>query len=77
MIVNVSEAKTKLSRLIDRAFMGEEIIIAKNNLPLVDLVPHKQKGPRKLGTLAGAFHVPDDFDEEMSEINSMFYGDDA
>lgn len=75
MIVNVSEAKTNLSRLIDRAFMGEEIVIAKNNLPLVDLVPHKQKGIRKLGTLAGAFNVPDDFDEEVPEINAMFYGD--
>lgn len=75
MIVNVSEAKTNLSKLIDRAFMGEEIVIAKNNLPLVDLIPHKQKGKRKLGTLAGVFTVPDDFDEESPEINAMFYGD--
>ena len=75
MIVNVSEAKTNLSKLIDRAFLGEEIIIAKNNLPLVDLIPHKQKGSRKLGSLAGAFSVPDDFDEEVPEINAMFYGD--
>jgi prevent-host-death family protein len=77
MIVNISEAKTNLSKLIDRAFMGEEVIIAKNNLPLIDLVPHKQKGKRKLGTLAGAFTVPDDFDAEVPEINAMFYGNEA
>jgi prevent-host-death family protein len=77
MIVNVAEAKTNLSRLIDRAFMGEEIVIAKNNLPLVDLIPHKQKGVRKLGALAGAFSVPDDFDAEVTEINAMFYGNEA
>lgn len=77
MIINVSEAKTNLSKLIDRAFMGEEVIIAKNNLPLIDLVPHKQKAKRNLGTLAGVFHVPDNFDEESPEINSMFYGESA
>lgn len=74
MIINVSEAKTNLSKLIDRAFMGEKVVIAKNNLPLVDLVPHKQTGKRKLGTLAGSLTVPDDFDAESSEINEMFYG---
>ncbi len=77
MIVNISEAKTNLSKLIDRAFMGEEVIIAKNNLPLVDLIPHKPKGKRKLGTLAGKFTVPDDFLEEDPDINAMFYGDDG
>ena len=77
MIVNVAEAKTNLSRLIDRAFMGEEVVIAKNNLPLVDLVPHKQKGKRKLGSLVGSFSVPDDFDAEVPEINAMFYGTEA
>lgn len=78
MIVNVSEAKTNLSKLIDRAFMGEKVVIAKNNLPLVDLVPHKPSGKRQLGILAaGQFTVPDDFLDEDAEINSMFYGDDG
>ncbi len=75
MIVNVSEAKTNLSKLIDLAFMGEEVVIAKNNLPLVDLVQHKPKGKRTLGSLAGTFEIPDDFLDEDPEINSMFYGD--
>lgn len=77
MIVNVSEAKAQLSKLIDRAFMGDEVVIAKNNLPLVDLVPHKPKGKRKLGALAGRFTVPDGFLDEDSEINAMFYGDES
>jgi antitoxin (DNA-binding transcriptional repressor) of toxin-antitoxin stability system len=75
MIVNVSEAKTNLSKLIDMAFHGEKIVIAKNNLPLVDLVVHKPTGKRKLGLLKGQFTVPADFLDEDQEINDMFYGE--
>lgn len=75
MIVNVSEAKTHLSKLVEMAFQGEEVIIAKNNLPLVELVRHKPKGRRQLGLLAGRIHIPPDFLEEDDEINAMFYGD--
>jgi len=75
MIVNVSDAKTHLSKLIDMVYHGEEVVIAKNNLPLVDLVIHKPKGKRKLGVLAGKFDLPADFLEEDQEINEMFYGD--
>ena len=53
MVVNVSEAKAQLSRLIDLVYHGESVTIAKNNLPLVDLVPHKVRGRRTLGALAG------------------------
>jgi len=75
MIVNVSKAKTNLSKLIDMAFHGEEVIIAKNNVPLVELVAHRPKPKRKLGLLSGKIKIPDDFMEEDEEINSMFYGD--
>ena len=74
MIINVSEAKTKLCKLIDMAYHGEEVIIAKNNLPLVELVAHKPKAKRKLGLLAGQIDIPDDFMDEDEEINTMFYG---
>ena len=74
MIVNLSKAKAHLSQLVDRAYHGETIVIAKNNLPLTDLVPHKPTGKRKLGLLAGTFSVPDDFFGEDEEINAMFYG---
>jgi len=76
MIVNVSEAKTHLSRYIDMVYHGEEVVIAKNNLPLVDLVIHKPKGKRKLGLLKGRFTVPDSFFAPDHEIDAMFYGDD-
>ena len=75
MIINVSEAKAKLSKLIDMAYHGEKVIIAKNNLPLVELVVHKPKAKRKLGLLAGQINIPDDFMDEDEEINAMFYGD--
>jgi len=75
MIINVSQAKTNLSRLIDMAYHGEEVIIAKNNLPLVELVPHKPKAKRKLGLLAGKINIPDNFLNEDEDINAMFYGD--
>ena len=75
MIVNVSEAKAKLSKLVDMAYHGEEIIIAKNNLPLVKLVSHNPKAKRKLGLLKGQIKIPDDFMDENKEINNMFYGD--
>ena len=39
--------------MIDLVYHGEEVVIVKNNLPLVDLVIHKPKGKRKLGLLAG------------------------
>ena len=74
MIVNISEAKAKLSKLIDMVFHGEKVVIAKNNLPLVDLVIHKPTGKRKLGLLAGKIDIPDDIMEEDAEINKLFYG---
>ena len=43
MIINISEAKANFSKLIEMACHGEEITIAKNNLPLVDLVVHQPK----------------------------------
>ena len=77
MIINVSEAKTNLSKLIDMAYHGEKVIIAKNNLPLVELVIHKPKGKRKLGLLSGKIYIPDDILKEDPVINKMFYGNGA
>jgi len=73
MIVNISEAKANLSKLVTMAYHGEKVVIAKNNLPLVDLVAHKPEGKRKLGLLSGTFTVPDDIMDEDDGINAMFY----
>lgn len=75
-IVNISEAKTNLSKLVALVYKGEKVVIAKNNLPLVDLVIHKPEGKRKLGLLAGKLTVPDDIMDEDEAINEMFYGND-
>lgn len=75
MIVNISEAKANLSKLIDMAYHGEKIVIAKNNLPLVDLVVHKPEEKRCLGILAGKVQIPPDFNAEDLSIDEMFYGD--
>lgn len=77
MIVNISEAKANLSRLINMVCMGEKVVIAKNNLPLVDLVVHKPEGKRTLGLLKGTLKIPDDFMEEDKEIIEMFYGEEG
>jgi len=73
MIVNISEAKTNLSKLIDMVYHGEEVIIAKNNLPIADLVIHKTKGSRKIGLLEGKIDVPDDINYGDKEVEDMFY----
>jgi prevent-host-death family protein len=66
--VNVHAAKSQLSRLLDAAVAGEEVIIAKAGKPIVRLVPVEQKlERRKLGTLAGKLHVPDDFDDPLPD----------
>ena len=74
MIVNISEAKANLSKLVNLVYQGEKVVIAKNNSPLVDLVIHKPEGKRKLGLLKGKLSVPEDIMAEDSSINEMFYG---
>ena len=76
MIANISEAKAHFSQIVERAYHGETVVIAKNGTPLVDLVPHRPSRKRRLGLLAGKFSVPDDFSQESEEVNAMFYGDD-
>jgi len=76
MIVNISEAKANLSKLVNMVHHGEKVVIAKNNLPLVDLVIHQPESKRKLGLLTGKFEVPDDIMSEDPDINEMFYGKD-
>ena len=75
MIVNVSEAKANLSKLITLAFQGEEIIIAKNNLPLVELVIHKPKSKIVFGLLENSDNneAAENICNEDDEVNALFY----
>ncbi|WP_457602553.1 type II toxin-antitoxin system Phd/YefM family antitoxin [Nitratifractor sp.] len=77
MVINVSEAKAKLSQLIEMVYHGEKVTIAKNNLPIVDLVPHEPTKKRKLGLARGKVHYDEDIMAEDKEIESMFYGEDS
>lgn len=72
-VVNVQEAKTHLSRLIDAAVDGEEIILGKHGKPMARLLSFlAPTEPRRLGGLEGKIHIAPDFDEEDESINAMF-----
>jgi prevent-host-death family protein len=75
--VNIHEAKTHLSRLVDAAARGEPFIIAKAGKPLVKVVPvDAPAAPKRIGFMAGQFTVPEDFDTmDQEEIEKLFYGD--
>jgi len=67
-IVNIHEAKTNLSRIIDEVAAGNEVIIAKAGKPMARLVPlERAPRPKQLGLLEGTFVVPDDFNEPLDE----------
>jgi prevent-host-death family protein len=76
--VNIHEAKTHLSRLVERAASGETVIIAKAGKPIAKIVPLepvKVDTSKRLGGLEGQFVIPDDFDTMMTdEIAEMFNG---
>ena len=70
MQVNVHQAKSQLSKLIERALAGEEIIIARNNKPTVRLeVLPESRSKRKMGTLKGMIvHMDESFDEPLDDF---------
>ncbi|MGH7502007.1 MAG: type II toxin-antitoxin system Phd/YefM family antitoxin [Longimicrobiales bacterium] len=66
--VNIHEAKTHLSRLVEDASEGEEIVIAKAGKPVARLVPIRPvRKRRKLGWLKGKLEIPKDFDAPLPE----------
>ena len=72
---NVHEAKTHLSRLLDRVAEGEEIVIAKSGRPVAKLVRVSLE-PRKPGRLKGRIRIAPDFDEPLpDEILTAFRGE--
>ena len=72
--VNIHEAKTQLSRLIDQAVKGDTFIIAKAGKPLVKVSAlDAPREPQRLGFLAGEIDVPDDFDRMGdAEVAALF-----
>lgn len=68
MIVNVHAAKTNLSKLIEQACAGEEVVIARNSEPVVKLVPVGRPKPKRVfGSMKGKLTVPKEFFEPLPE----------
>ncbi len=78
LTVNIHDAKTQLSKLVDQAAQGEAFIIAKAGKPMVKVVPLEPAeagAASRLGFMAGEFSVPDDFDQmSRQEIERLFTG---
>ena len=75
--VNIHEAKTHLSRLLERVANGERVVISKAGQPVADLVPH-QRTPVVFGGLRGELRYTDDsFADLDPDIQRLFYGDDV
>lgn len=79
--VNIHEAKTHFSQLIERARAGEEIVVAKAGTPVAKLVPYDEERPRKrkLGGWEGKVKFAPDFDDEAwgEEMARLFEGEDG
>ena len=68
MKVTIHTAKTTLSKLIERAHAGEEVVISRGDVPVARLVPIALRAPlRKPGTLQGVVKIPDAFFEPLPE----------
>ena len=72
--VNMHQAKTSLSRLVQRALGGEDVVIARNGEPLVRLVPISKpaRAPRVPGRLKGKIWIGPDFEFTDEEITELF-----
>lgn len=74
-LVNMHEAKSKLSALVEMVEQGEEVIIAKSGTPKVRLVKMDETPiVKKPGMFQGKYTVPDGFDEEDDAITKLFEG---
>lgn len=73
--VNIHQAKTQLSRLIERVCAGEEIIIARGGKPVARLAPLAPRRPRRLGLLKGKIWVAKDFNAPLpDDLLDLFEG---
>ncbi|HVR24709.1 MAG TPA: type II toxin-antitoxin system Phd/YefM family antitoxin [Candidatus Polarisedimenticolia bacterium] len=75
MEVNIHEAKTHLSRLLQRVAAGEEVTIARSGIPVARLVAVEPKAKRPLGFARGEIWIADDFDAPLADdLLAAFYG---
>jgi prevent-host-death family protein len=76
MIVNIHEAKTHFSRLLERVARGEEVVIGRSGKPVARLVPYREDAtPRVPGGWEGRVWISEDFDELPEEVSAAFRGE--
>ena len=77
-MVNVAEAKARLSDLLDDVERGETVLIARRNEPIAELRPvvKQRKTLRPWGLYKGQIEIPEDFNDPMPEFERLFYGED-
>src|SRR5580658_635400 len=77
LVTNIHEAKTHLSRLVERAAAGEEIVIAKAGKPMARLVKYQEpaKPVRRPGSMKGKIKILPGFYEPDRELEALFYGE--
>jgi prevent-host-death family protein len=74
--VNIHEAKTHLSRLIEQVAAGEDVVIAWAGKPVARLVPYAEdSSPRQPGGWKGRVWIADDFDELPADVAAAFRGE--
>lgn len=74
-IINVHQAKTQLSKLLDQVCSGEEVLISRHGKPVAKLSSVDQHlPPRQPGSLKGKIWIAEDFDEFTADLEEMFYG---
>ncbi|OWY62349.1 prevent-host-death protein [cyanobacterium TDX16] len=75
-MVNIHEAKTHFSKLVERAEAGEDIVIARAGKPVARLVPFRERtGPRRPGAMKGRIRIADDFDQTPEWLVDAFEGE--
>jgi len=76
VVVNIHEAKTHFSRLVERVIGGEEIVIGKAGKPVARLVPYREEHTRRVpGGWEGRVRISEDFDELPPEVAAAFRGE--
>lgn len=74
IVTNIHEAKTQLSKLIEKVLEGEEVVISKAGKPLVKLIAYQvNRETRKPGNWQGKVKMSEDFDELPEEVLKSFY----
>lgn len=66
-VVNMHEAKSSLSKLVESVENGEEVVLARNGTPVAKIVPFREHAPRRLGQWKGRVRISEDFDDPLPD----------